>query len=120
MGNISGSINLAALEHKVIKTKQGTDCIVIPIKSNHLMLTEKGNVFMNINANEHINAEKKQTHIVSLSVGKEEWEKLKAAGKYAPTLGNLTDWDKISGGGSSEPTPNHSDIPVSGEDDLPF
>ena len=122
MGNISGKINLASLEHKVIKTKNGTDCIVLPIKSNNLFLSEKGNVFLDISANEHINAEKKQTHIVNQSVPKDVYDKLKAAGEYAPTLGNLTDWEKLSGGGNGEPTPNQSANfdPAGSDEDLPF
>jgi len=121
MGNISGSLNLAKLVHAIRKSPKGVSYIAIPIEANHLILTEKGNVFINISCNEHMNEKDKQTHIVSQSLPKEVYETLKAKKEYAPTLGNLCDWDKLSGGGSGEGHPNSSvaDIPE-GDDDLPF
>jgi hypothetical protein len=119
MSGISGKINLAALTHAIRTSKDGNEYIAIPIKKNHLFRSEVGNVYLDISANEHINKEKKETHIVKQSLPKEEYQKLKDAGEYAPTLGNLTDWSKLGGG---EPTPNNTaavDIPE-GEDDLPF
>lgn len=118
MSNISGKINLASLQHARMKTKQGNDCIVIPIKANNLFLSEKGNVYLDIQANEHIDSEKKTTHIVNQSVPKDVYDKLKAAGEYAPTLGNLTDWSKLSSG-ESEPN-NLGDVPPVDDQDLPF
>lgn len=123
MGNISGKINLSALVHAVKKSpKTGKSYIAIPIEENHLFLSEKGNVFLDLSCNEHINEEYKQTHIVSQSVPKEVYEALKAKSEYAPTLGNLCDWDKLSGGGSGEGQPNSTvaDIPEGEDDNLPF
>lgn len=117
MSGISGKINLAALEHAIRKTKEGVEYIAIPIAKNNLFRSEKGNVYLDFSGNEHIDAEKKQTHIINQSVPKEVYEKLKAAGEYAPTLGNMTDWSKLGGG---EPTPNDSaDIPED-DPDFPF
>lgn len=121
MSNISGNINLASLEHAVKELgKNKTKCIIIPIEANNLLLTERGNCFLNFQANEYINAEKKQTHIVNQSVPKEVYEKLKSAGEYAPTLGNLTDWSKLSGGGESTPNESDSFPPIEDSEDLPF
>jgi len=120
MSNISGKINLAALTHARIKTKKGADAIIIPIKENNLFASEKGNVYLDLQANEHIDQDKKVTHIVSQSVPKEVYEKLKAAGEYAPTLGNLTDWSKLNGGGGESAPDTSTDAEPEGEDDLPF
>ena len=121
MSNISGNINLAAFKHAFLKTKKGAEGIFIPFEVNNITKTDKGNVYVNIQASEHINAEKKQTHIVGQSVPKDVYEKLKEAGEYAPTLGNLTDWAKLGGG---EATPGASSEAKASDfeegDDLPF
>lgn len=117
MSGISGKINLAALTHSVQTSKKGVKYIAIPIESNNLFHSEKGNVFLDITCNEHLDSEKKQTHIINQSVPKAVYEALKEKGEYAPTLGNLTDWDKLGGGGG-EGSPNSID-PIEG-DDLPF
>lgn len=118
MGRISGKINLSALEHSVQTSKKGVKFIAIPIEKNNLFQSDKGNVYLDISCNEHLNSEKKQTHIVNQSVPKEVYEKLKEAGEYAPSLGNLTDWDKLGGGGGeSAPNVSTEDMEM---DDLPF
>lgn len=48
MANISGKINLTKLKHVVSKSKQGNDIIIIPVKANHLFMSEKGNIFLDI------------------------------------------------------------------------
>ena len=121
MGRISGKINLAALTHKIITSKKGAKCIVLPIIENNLFLSEKNNVFLDISCNEYLDSEKKQTHIIGQSVGKDAWEKLKEKGEYAPTLGSLCDWDKMSGDKSPQNGESFEDgIDEGGEDDLPF
>jgi hypothetical protein len=120
MSNISGKINLAALTHAKIKTKKGADAIVIPIKENNLFLSEKGNVYLDLQANEHIDAEKKTTHIVNQGVPKEVYDKLKAAGEYTPTLGNLTEWSKLGGGEGDPNTSAEVAGDVDLDDSLPF
>ena len=122
MSNISGKINLAALEHAVIKTKSGDEAIVIPIGKNNLFKSDKGNVYLDLFANEidanKRRADSKDTHIVSQSVSKEVREKLKAESKYPPTLGNLAVW---GGGGYSEPSPAATSIDLADNtEDLPF
>ena len=71
-------------------------CAVIPLPHNHLTKTDKGNVFVNLHANEIApekrKADRKDTHIVNQDPGKEIRQKLKDAGKYPNTLGNLVDW----------------------------
>lgn len=109
MGSISGKINLAALTHAVMPMgKDKVECIVIPIAKNNLFKSDKGNVYLDLQAfeiaPEKRNDDRKDTHIVSQSLPKEVREKLKEANQYPPTLGNLIDWDQVSGGG--EPSPN--------------
>jgi len=121
MGNISGKLNLAMLKHAMTKTKNGQDVIVIPVKDNDLFLSEKGNVYLDIQAYELKNPKEgsKDTHIVKQSFSKEVFEKMTDdEKKKTPIIGNLTYW---SGGG--EPAPNVSDdIDIDGDDEnvLPF
>lgn len=85
---ITGSINLASLQHKIEKVKNSDESIIkIPIHRNNLYLSDKGNVYLQIVAFEHEG--EKQTHIVSQSLSKEKNDALKAKGEFAPTLGNL-------------------------------
>lgn len=124
MSNISGSINLAAFEksfYKTLKAQDGTqvECICVPLVQNHLAKTAKGACYVNWQGREYINEEFKTTHIVSQSLPKEAYEAKKEKGEYAPTLGNATDWAKLTGSGGAQIT--QSDIaPPEGEDDLPF
>ena len=128
---ITGSINLMALNNAFIeqrKDKNGNtvDCAVIPLKHNWMHKTEKGNVYMRISARE-INQDNKRedskdTHIVSLSVDKETYDKLRSIDKYPPTLGNLTDWDKVYGSGANQASasPQQSTLAPPDADDVPF
>lgn len=122
MGNISGNLNLAALEHKVVDgKKEGEKILCIPINANNLLLTEKRNVYIDIQAYplKEIKEGSKNTHIVNQGLSKEVRDKLKEQDKYPPTLGNLVDWSKHSGG--SEPEPNISNQDFDPQpDDLPF
>lgn len=120
MSNISGNIALTALTCAFKKSAKGTECLIIPLEENHLKKTEKGNVYMNISAREHINEERKQTHIVSQSVPKDAYEKLRENDEYPPTLGNLTDWSKLAGSGEGSPNTMPNDEFESMPDDLPF
>lgn len=92
---IKGKFNLAALTHAImpVKRKDGTSvkAIVIPIEDNSLFLSDKGNVYLDWIARE-IPADKRKgddSHLLSQSLKKEDYEKLKAAGKYPPTIGNM-------------------------------
>lgn len=122
MSNGRGKINLTALECAIIPSKKDKDDVIlcIPVKKNNLFKSEKGNVYLDFIYNEMKSPGKneKDTHIINQSVPKEVYEALKAAGKYAPTLGNLQHWE----GGYQEPEPNVvQDLPENKTtDDLPF
>lgn len=121
---ISGKINLAALQHALIelptKTGNKVECIVIPIASNELFKSEKGNVYLDFAAFD-IPVDKRKgddTHIISQSFKKEKRDAMKAAKQYPPTLGNLR---ADNGGGGERPAEPLSDFtpPESGSG-LPF
>jgi hypothetical protein len=135
---LTGKINLAKFEHKLMEFKMldGTkeECIVVPIKKNSLLRTEKGNVFFDIVAFE-IPQEKRKivkvktgdkefdryesTHIVSQSYDAKKREEMKSAGTYSPTLGNITDSNlQLSSSGSEAANVSESFAAV--DDDLPF
>jgi hypothetical protein len=114
------------------------ECIVIPIKKNNLFRTDKGNVFLDIYGNE-IPPEKRKvitvkskdgtkeydryesTHIANQSLPEDVREKLKSEGKYAQTLGNLTDSNlQLNSGGSESANVSDDFAPSEPGDDLPF
>ena len=118
--NISGKINLAMLKGSVkkLKGKSGEeDCLIIPIKLNHLFKGEKG-VYLDIIAFELENKknDSKDTHLVKQSFSKEvrasmNEEELKAM----PILGNLTVW----GEPHTEPEPQMN-MNTNNDDPLDF
>lgn len=122
---ITGKINLAKFEHFLTqvpnKSGQKEECIVIPIKRNSLIRTDKGNVFFDIAAFEVAPEKRKgeDTHLVSQSFDKDTREKMKASGQNAPILGNLRDWNQSGGGEQSANTSNDFSGAAVG-DDLPF
>lgn len=122
---ITGKVNLAALNHAVmpIPSKNGgkVDCIVIPIKENDLFKSDMGNVYLDFTAWEIPENKRRgdDTHIINQSLPKEKREALKKENKYAPTLGNMRDWDSGSGGGEQEPETN-TDFSAPEGNDLPF
>ena len=120
MSNISGKINLAALKHARIKTKKGADAIVIPIAENHLFASEKGNVYLDLQAWElkEKKSDSKDTHLVKQSLPKDIFDKMSEEQKKGmPIIGNLIDW---GAGGHGEPEPQNMADGVVDEDDLPF
>lgn len=136
---ITGKLNLAKLEHVIreFQMKDGSrqECIVIPIKKNSLFKTDKGNVFLDIVAFETPVEKRKivpvtvgektfdryeSTHIVSQSYDAKKREEVKAAGGYAPTLGNLTDSNlQLQSGGSDSANVSEDFAPMP-EENLPF
>lgn len=126
-----GKLNFAALESHAVAEfpKKGQEekikCLVIPIKENHLFMSEKGNIYMDIVAFERKEPMKDkdgaivQTHLVKQSLPKEVRDKMTDEQKRnQPIIGSLT----ILGGTFTEKQaiPDDSiDTGVDG-DDLPF
>lgn len=100
-----GKINLATLKHKVASfekkgSKEKIECIVIPIKENHLFKSEKGNVFADLVIFKMKESQKDkdgattQTHIIKQSLPKEVREKQTDAEKREqPIFGSLNMYD---------------------------
>ncbi len=120
MGTISGKINLAQLHH-VVQTKKGksgdVECLVIPIKANHLFKSEKGHVYLDLIAFD-VKEPKDDTHIVKQSFPTEVREaRTEEENKAQPILGNL---NANFGGGSAEPQNAAPGVTMAEDDDLPF
>ena len=122
---ITMNLNLAKFEHfvKEFKNKEGgsEECIIIPIKRNSLVKTDKGNVFCNAKM-VFIKPEKRKgddTHMIVQSFGKEKDKAMQDTGERAPILGNARDWYE---GGQSEQANTTTDFSSEPEpgDDLPF
>jgi len=120
---ITLNLNLTQLEHGLVNGKtEGEILLVIPIKKNNLVLTEKKNVFLNIVGFEYedkSDKEYKDTHLLKQSFNKEERERLGAEFlKSLPIIGNA----RVSGSTShGEPEPKSASKDVaSAVDDLPF
>lgn len=118
MSSISAKINLTTLK-SVITTRKGKsgeiEGIFIPIKENNLFKSDKGNVYLDLNAFEL--KEKKEdgdTHLIKQSLPKDVYQSLSDEEKKAlPIIGNLKVW----GGASS----NETETTFIDEDsDLPF
>lgn len=118
MSNITGKINLAALEHTVRKLESGEEVIILPIGRNKLFKSDKGNVYLDLIAFDLKNPEKDRTHMVKQSVPKADLEKMNDEEKASiPILGNLRVWSDSP----NESAPNTvEDQPGEGLDDLPF
>ena len=118
---MEGRFNLAGFTHGVmsIKRKDGTSvrCVVIPIEENHITETEKGNLNVYFKTWPIDNRRGQDTEWIKQNLKKEVREKLKAEGKYPPTLGAIVESEpqQAETADTSLQTPE----PVAGED-LPF
>lgn len=127
MAHISAKVQLTKLEHVITKTKQGNDVIIIPIKQNHLYMSEKGNVFLDMFMYENPDDSKGKEfgdYTINQSLSKEVNEAMKKGNegkdkkdmKYAPTLGN----GKFIGVQEAPANVQESFETADGGDDMPF
>lgn len=119
MGNISFKLNLTQLKNRIVVTKKGTECILIPVDENILYRGEKG-VYLDCQAFELKKKDetRKDTHLIKQSFNKDYFNTLtEEEKKEIPILGNLTVWDNSY----SEPEPKNSEsVSQDDIDDLPF
>jgi len=124
---VFGSFTLTRFKSaiKQIKGKSGmVDCLIIPLKENHLKADDKGNIYVNISggfSEKMSNA----THWIKQSLKKEEYDKLSdEQKKEMPFLGSLTIKENIyqDAPETSADLSNAPDISDLGDDgdDLPF
>ena len=118
---IGGKLNLATLDHVVMKKKGKDDkeieCIVIPIEKNNLFKSEKGNIYLDIIAFELKEPKHGDTHLVKQSLPKKVREGMsKEALDAMPILGNL----KVMGLQEATPNSDSEGVVQSENDDLPF
>lgn len=126
-----GKINLAALaSHRIMEisvagSTEKIKAIVIPIEKNHLHLSDKGNVYLDLVAYKMKEPSKDkdgavtQTHLIKQSLPKEIREKMTKEELMAqPIMGSLL----ISeyNGYTEKPAVQDDTIAPNGEDDLPF
>jgi hypothetical protein len=131
-----GKINLAALpSHKIVEFAQkGSSkklkCIVLPIDKNHLFLSDKGNVFLDMvifkmkepNTDEETGAIT-QTHLVKQSLSKEVRNKMTEEEKMnQPIIGNLNIWEGSGKFIEKQASPDDSIVSPDEDtgEDLPF
>lgn len=124
-----GKLNLAALpSHKVVefKAKDGTplECLVLPIKKNHLFKSEKGNIYLDLvafrNKEPKLNKDGgvEQTHLVKQSLSKEVRDAMTdEQKKQQPIIGNLNIFDGAFVEKQAKPD---AEIGDASGDDLPF
>lgn len=118
MSSISAKINLTTLKSVITKRKGKSgevEGIFIPIEANHLFKSEKGNVYLDLNAFEL--KEKKEdgdTHLIKQSLPKDVYKSMSDDEKRElPIIGNLKVWGAVS---SNETEVEEYDD----ESDLPF
>lgn len=120
MSRISGKINLMQLfaVRKMINGVAGlTECLVIPIEKNKLVIGEKG-VYLDLIAFEIEKPKEgsKDTHLVKQSFNKDVREAMSEDElKKLPILGNLMVW-----GERTESEPTSSNVVQDELSDLPF
>lgn len=100
--NLSTKINLATLVHVRMKMKgkdgNMVDGIFIPLKKNHLFISEKGGLYLDLNHFPIKNPAEGQTdtHLVKQSLPKEVLEAMTDEQKKAlPILGNTREWGSV-------------------------
>ena len=97
---IKGQVNLMALTNAFLETRKNAsgadiECITIPLAVNHIEKDQYG-VKLKFIGWPREGLKGNASHIVNQDVPKEVGEALKAAGKYAPTLGNLWDNNNVA------------------------
>ncbi len=122
MTNLSTKINLATLVHArmEMKGKDGSvvDGIFIPLKKNHLFISEKGGLYLDINHFPIKNPAKGQTdtHLVKQSFPSEFMDTLSdEEKKKLPIIGNTREWG--SGGRQEVAVSSNA---ITQDDSLPF
>lgn len=119
--NLSGKINLAALEGTLFtKGKNGQDLFVIDVKKSKLFKSEKGALYLDLIAWE--NKDKSiSDYMVKQSLDKETLEREKAEGKQRPIIGNISEMKPQE---ASAPEVESSELFAEGDgediDNLPF
>lgn len=119
MNNLTGDINLSALEGAVFTTgKQGQKLFVIDVEKANLYLSEQGALKLYFIAYESKD-KKISDYIVKQSLSKEIREREKAEGKQRPIIGNISEMKPQE---ASAPVVKSSDVFAEGQDssDLPF
>jgi hypothetical protein len=95
MSNQAINLRLTALKNagKARLTNQrgeAVDCLIIPIKDNHLYESERGDIFLTVTAWENDKLKDGKTHLIKQSFNKEVREKMtEEERKTIPILGDM-------------------------------
>lgn len=95
MSNQAINLKLTALKDagKAKLTNQrgeAVDCLIIPIKDNHLYESERGDIFLTVTAWENDKLKDGKTHLIKQSFNKEVREKMtEEERKTIPILGDM-------------------------------
>lgn len=102
MSKMSIKLNLTQLKHAVTKTSTGVEIICIPIDSNHLYKSDKGNLYLDLIAWPLKTPTKEQSHLVKQSYPKSVLDAMTdEQKKEIPIIGNVKTWDDFAGGESA-------------------
>ena len=84
---LKANIGLNKIEGvKVFDTKKGEKFVAIPVKAANIFVSDKGNIYLNVDIIEGKNGEDQygNTHMITLDIGKDR----RAGGEKGPILGN--------------------------------
>lgn len=87
MAIIKANIGLNKIEGaRVAKDKTGADCVIIPVKSANIFVSDKGGIYLNLDILENKQGEDQygNTHMIKLDIGQER----RNAGEQSPIVGN--------------------------------
>jgi len=71
---------------RIAKDKTGADCVIIPVKSANIYVSDKGGIYLNVDIIENKQGEDQygNTHMITLDIGKDR----RASGEKGAILGN--------------------------------
>lgn len=127
-----GKLNLSALRHKVVEfSKKGSTkkvkCVVIPIDENHLFLSDKGNIFLDIVAfkmkvpQTDKDGAVTQSHMIKQSLPKAVREAMSDDDKKSqPILGGIAIFESGGSNIEKEYKTQSTSFDAKDDEDLPF
>lgn len=118
-------LDLKKLKNAFVKEIQGTtrtvQCVCIPIKDNHIFVSERGGLYLDLQATPLQQPKYGQSHLVKPKVGSDNWKAMSKEERNAiPIVGSLSPIEYVS---DDDKNKNAQDVYVNNnteDDGMPF
>lgn len=118
-------LDLKKLKNAFVKEIQGStrtvQCVCIPIKDNHIFVSERGGLYLDLQATPLKEMRYGQSHLVKPVVGKDNWKSMSVEERNAiPIVGSLNPMEFVS---EEDKNKNAQDVYVNNnaeDDGMPF